>query len=505
MTKVVLIALVIILPSYSNTVSIANLVANNVEEDVTKIYDLLLQATGLNDKTEPKLVIRNKLEYGKAYASYNHRDNKITLYTEVLECLHPNIQKKAIAFTLAHELRHYFDCKRSPEKCKKTFDERDAQVERNADEFGAVLAEMAGFKIRNFIDEIYDPIYEVFCPNGKASFDSCFGSNYPPLSERKRVAIKAQKNIDKYGNALEMANCFIAIGMYDAAFHLYEFIDDKFYYLPSIKNNRSVLLTQRARLALRNNKRTFSYPLSLSSNNYFLDKIPQGTSSPSDLLKEAEKGFQSILKENPNWHEVHTNLACVYVLQDNLPYASRYADSALIHGYKSQIGTINAKIIKGITYHYKGDSTERDKCFREAKNKSLKSTINVPTFDTYQVISTNSFKRYDEAEQFLKAPDENDWIPILGLGDQPDISYQKKSVTSHYRYDDIGLNIQMTTNHMDFAQEFLKNHQPEISMYAGIGSNEANKFFISVFPKYSLLIYWDKNKHVKKWGYIYFD
>lgn len=239
-----------------------------------------------------------------SYRSGTHKSNSGELivgfkFIELIRTFGSD-SSNALAFVLGHEMGHIIlkqskhiesigtgyadrELKKSLRVIKDSLYSR--VFERQADEFAAFYAHIAGYRTTHIGTKVLDAIYKHFkLP------DNLHG--YPTLAERKVIAETASKRILVLNNIYDAANIAVVGGKYKLAKRLYDIILNEGFESKDVYNNAGIALTMEA-IQLDSNFQTYYFPLFLDTDSKFDDKGVHRAfgDDPIELLTEAREYF----------------------------------------------------------------------------------------------------------------------------------------------------------------------------------------------------------------------
>ena len=190
---------------------------------VDEIYTKLKLKIGDTQKQFPKLKIWGIKD---RIATFDSTEN--TIYLDdyaVQKCKSLPNYKAAFAFIIGHELTHFYqehDWEKSgfvTHFLIKTVDfKKYQQHEKQADVYGAFIAEQAGFRAIEIVNPLLDILYEAYDLPKKETLE------YPSLKERKKLARQACQLATNLVNAYETANYAMVLGRFQEAHSLYDYV-----------------------------------------------------------------------------------------------------------------------------------------------------------------------------------------------------------------------------------------------------------------------------------------
>jgi len=277
-----------------------------------QIYQKLQQTIGDKRRDWPKLQVWGVVD---RVASFVPNENTIYLDQKAIDiCKTFNGQfEAALAFIIGHELTHFYqahDWKVSGfvthfMVAKEDFQEH-LEHERQADVYGAFIAQQAGFQTIRIVPNLLNSIYKEYQLSSQAD------SKYPSLVDRQALAQEACHIAADLVEVYHTANYAMVLGKYEVAYQLYDFVGQSLQFKELYFN-----------MAMSNLLQYYFWNTDLQlAYNFEIDpSIPLTRTDqmrhPSILLAEAERFFQKILQDfDANYFPAHLQLLTVYDWQN---------------------------------------------------------------------------------------------------------------------------------------------------------------------------------------------
>lgn len=301
---------------------------------IKKIYEDLVAARGDFRYPVPKLRYRDIDSY---VASIDYRDNTITLERNayaVCEAMGDTvIRDAAVAFLLGHELTHFYE----KHAWRRGFaqDNADIQIgqqlqeiqdgvayETEADYLGGFLAYSAGYGAFDRGGDIINNLYEKYELGDTLD-------NYPTRQNRVILSKRSAKKLQKLVEVFEMANYNLAVGEYESAQLLYEYILRN-YQSRELYNNLGMVKVLSVMQRMNPKKLKYKYPteidLSLSG-----DKGGSGIPAEDSLqLLQAIRHFNAATNLDPTYAPSYLNKAISYSIIGEIKKARFYLDHEVL-------------------------------------------------------------------------------------------------------------------------------------------------------------------------------
>lgn len=275
----------------------------------------------------------------------------------------------AMAFILGHELAHYYlrhgwvgdfaNSFASLEVGKKMLSAANSDEiirrETEADYFGGFYGYLAGYDTLGAAPQALDLIYTEYGLHDTVP-------NYPTRLERKKIAERVAKNLQKMIPVFEGANILLIVGKYHEAARLFDFLGRAF---PSreILNNTGVAYAMEAIRHFPDGTVRFAYPFEFDTEPRLFCSGMKGKGTDLQeaqrirLLHQAADAFGKALQVDRNYVAAKINLAAVNsLLGDNdtaLVLANQALESLKMKG--DGIALANALVMRGIAYAESGN------------------------------------------------------------------------------------------------------------------------------------------------------
>jgi len=261
------------------------------QEIAHRIYHELQEAIGDKGANWPKLIVWSIENRGAVFvpgANSIYLDEKL-----IRSCKKFGDQMEdALSFVIAHEMTHFYQSHQWKESglvhnfmiSAETFAVH-RQQEAQADIYGAFISYQAGYNTLSLIPDLLDRIYEAY------QLDTSANIQYPSLQQRKDLALESCELAGNLIEIYQMANYLLVLGRFDAAYHLYKYIEQKIQF-KELHYNLGIC-NMMAYLNLK--KIDLKYSLSIDSRAPIVRGLIER--SPEELLSEAMASFERITKE----------------------------------------------------------------------------------------------------------------------------------------------------------------------------------------------------------------
>jgi len=285
-----------------------------VKKVAQEILDKLYETNGdyRINAPKPRIRISNEIAYIAAfYPNENLIEIEIKAY-EICQKLDEHAMD-AFAFIIGHELGHHFQEVVQKSGLGTNYKSLlyDEEIETAADIFGVFCAYLSGYKSIQILPQLMDALYQDY------NLSNCLG-RYPCLKERREIARKVVKKVDRLAHIYEGANYLTAIGKPYLAGRSYDYLLND-YQGSEVYNNKGVNLALHAMNISEEKVDKYVYPLQLDWLTQL--NIPKGDGAKSlserdqkrrqHLLLEARQALEASGKRNPNYFLDKINLLCV--------------------------------------------------------------------------------------------------------------------------------------------------------------------------------------------------
>lgn len=379
---------------------------------VVKVYNDLFKAMSVSSVNQPALKYNS--DNDKLIVEYysglqDGTTGSIIIGSKFIDVIRSfgSDSSNALAFVLGHEMGHVFfkqsdyiesigsgyASKDLKKKLRGIKDSLYSNVfERQADERAAFFAHLAGYKTTHLGDKVLDKIYKEFKLD--ANLDK-----YPPLEERKLIAVTSAKKMAFLNSIFDVANISLVSGKYDISKDLFQIIINEGFQSTEVMNNIGLTYLLKAiEIDTIFNKYTFPCFIDTESKLSSIEHQRSLADDVTELLEKAEGIFLDNCQKK--YIPSYINLAITYFLLGNMEETNFYISKA------NKEGIIEATTLLAIVEHFKGNLNESkdffvknstispvakrnlENLFTENKNSKIRST-NMKLFD-YVVFDLNS-------------------------------------------------------------------------------------------------------------------
>lgn len=337
---------------------------------IKRIYEDLVAARGDFRYPVPKLRYRDVDSY---VASIDYTDNTITLEKnayEVCEAMGDTTTRDAaIAFLLGHELTHFYE----KHAWRRGFAQANADIqigqrlkeiqdgvayETEADYLGGFLAYSAGYGAFDKGDEIINNLYAKYELSDTLE-------NYPTRQNRVILSKRSAKKLKKFVHIFEMANYNLAVGEYESAQLLYEYIL-RYYQSRELYNNLGMIKVLTVMQRMNPKKLKYKYPteidLSLSG-----DRGGASIAKKDSIeLLQAVRHFNAAINLDPSYAPSYLNKSICYSIIGDVAKARFYLDHETIPIAMANVVEFgktldDAKILDAILLHKENQAGGKEK------------------------------------------------------------------------------------------------------------------------------------------------
>lgn len=340
---------------------------DSIYQKVEIIYKNIKDAVGDFRRALPKLVIMDRVA---RVAAYRKVDNTLIIERKAYNICQSMGTKSAaaLAFLIGHELTHFYQQHDWDDPNlgttflvpKKTF-EKQLHHEKEADLYGAFIAELAGYNVEEVIPLLLDRIYETY----KLAVDI---DNYPSKNTRKQIAKAVQKKVKELVAVNDKCNYFAALGWHTQAIQGYEYIL-QFVKTKELYNN--IGMTLLAIVNQQYNARTYWYPLEVDIDNvlrYWTDKTKE------ELLTLAIERLEKAILYDPTYVSAYLNLAIAYDLQEDYDQAALMIDLGNKYN-KDLIVKAKLNIVQGVVWAHLGEKAKALQLFEHTHYITINSAV----------------------------------------------------------------------------------------------------------------------------------
>ena len=350
---------------------------------IKKIYEDLVAARGDFRYPVPKFRYRDVDSY---VASIDYTDNTITLEKKAYEVCaamgDTTIRDAAVAFLLGHELTHFYE----KHAWRRGFAQSNADIqigqrlqeiqdgvayETEADYLGGFLAYSAGYGAFDKGGEIIDSLYSRYDLGDTLK-------NYPTRQNRVILSKRSYKKLKKFVQVFEMSNYNLAVGQYESAQLLYEYIL-RYYQSRELYNNLGMVKVLDVMQGMNDKKLKYKYPteidLSISGDR-------GGTGIPAEdsiSLLQAVRHFNAATNLDPTYAPAYLNKSICYSIIGELAKARFYLEHETIPIAQANIEEFkktleDAKILDAILLHKENETENKDKALAILRSISKDTT-----------------------------------------------------------------------------------------------------------------------------------
>ena len=384
---------------------------------VSKVYNDLFKAMSVSSVNQPLLnyiIDNDKLIVEYKPGLKNGTTGSILIGSKFIDVIRSfgSDSSNALAFVLGHEMGHIF-FKQSDyiESIGSGYASKDLKkelrgikdslysnvFERQADERASFFSHLAGYKTTHLGDKVLDKIYKEF--NLPSNLDK-----YPPLEERKLIALTSAKKMAFLNSIFDVSNLSLVAGKYDISEDLFQIIINEGFQSTEVMNNIGLTYLLKA-IEIDTVFNNYTFPCFIDTESK-LSSIEQERGLSDDikeLLEKAEGIFLSNCQKK--YIPSYLNLAITYFMLGNIEESNFYINKA------NKEGLIESTTLLGIIEHFKGNLKESkniftqnsiaspnskrnlENLFNDKKKSKIKSTdinqldtlvidINSPFFDT---------------------------------------------------------------------------------------------------------------------------
>ena len=222
---------------------------------VKKVYETMYASMSNGNVVKPKLIL--DYENKEQVVSYIPSSNEVKIGTKFITVCRSfgKDSTNALAHVLGHELAHILlqqndfvqqigsgyaskEINKQMKSLHKTL--RDSVFERQADEFAALYAHIAGYNTVKIGEKVLDSIYYHFNLKDKDL------TKYPTLKERKGICTAVASRMNVLKSLFDYANLATLAGNYDFAEACYKTIIKEKFPSREIYNNLSVVFLLKA-------------------------------------------------------------------------------------------------------------------------------------------------------------------------------------------------------------------------------------------------------------------
>lgn len=277
------------------------------QQVVQEIYHNLKNTIGDKRQDWPKVQVWSITD---RVASFVPLDNTIYIDQKTIEICKTfeDKYKDALAFIIGHELTHFYQAHQWKEMgfashflVNKNSFEAHLEHERQADIYGAFIAQQSGYQSIKLIPGLLENIYKNY------KLDVAANQDYPSLSNRKKLAEEACHLAADLVSVYQTANYAMVLGKYEEAHLLYDYVRQSLQFKELYFN-----------LGMNNLLQYYYWQPDLQLGYDFeIDpSIPitrnDQTRHPTALLKEAKASFQKILTQyDPQYFPAQLHLITV--------------------------------------------------------------------------------------------------------------------------------------------------------------------------------------------------
>jgi hypothetical protein len=374
---------------------------------VSKVYNDLFKAMSVSSVNQPVLnyiTDNDKLIVEFHPGLKNGTTGTILIGSKFIDVIRSfgSDSSNALAFVLGHEMGHIF-FKQSDyiESIGSGYASKDLKkelrgikdslysnvFERQADERASFFSHLAGYKTTHLGDEVLDKIYKEF--KLPSNLDK-----YPPLEERKLIALTSSKKMAFLNSIFDVANLSLVAGKYEISEDLFQIIINEGFQSTEVMNNIGLTYLLKAiEIDTLYEKYTFPCFIDTESKLSSIDQERSLSDDLTELLEKAEGIFLSNCQKK--YSPSYLNLAITYFMLGNIEESIFYINKA------NKEGLIESNTLLGIIEHFKGNLKDSkniftqnsiacpnskrnlDNLFKDKKKSKIKST-NINQFDTLQ-------------------------------------------------------------------------------------------------------------------------
>ena len=439
----------------------------------------------------------------------------------------------ALAAILSHELTHIYENHgwvnyyASQNKETATKDQIKKQnnrliAETQSDHLGGFLAYSAGYQTLGIMPQFLQKVYDSYSLPDQLR-------NYPPLSERIKIAENSLKRLETFIHIYDMANYLATFQQYEQSKKYFDYIL-KEYKSREIHNNIGVIAAQIGMQYVSDKFLKYGLPLELDVDSRLKNGL-RGTKEEEmakKVLKEALDYFENSRNLDKNYPIAFLNTACVYFLLNNFDDAEYYARKTLklCNDPKWEKTKTDVYILQGILADYQGNTDEAKMLFKKAADAgnilaltNLRILNNEPLVGTSPTTVIETEK--DQIDDYsidkavvkllqgtlnfdkIEVLEENkNKVPLLSCGT---IKLEGSTFLTHYMDEENYTCVQVTDrSNLSATQQGIKS---------GSSSDEVldkyfqpdNRVALSngnywVYFKNNLIFHFNKNGKVQSWG-----
>ncbi len=321
---------------------------------VKNVYNNMYASMSNGNVVKPKLIL-----------DYNNADEVATFYPKVNEVrigakfiaicrTFGKDSSNAMAHVLGHELAHILlqqydfvkqvgngyaskEINKQMKKIQKTL--QDSVFERQADEYSAFYAHIAGYNTAKLGEKVLDSVYTLYNFPDKAL------GIYPPLKERKAICSASLKKMSVLKSLFDYANLATMAGNYDFAIASYETIIKEKFPSREIFNNLTTVYILKALSEVDTLEFPYIFPVEIDFKSRLYSTERSIFDEFEDNLLEALRYADLALGNNKNYDKAWLNKGIAEFLlgkkveaQFSLYNAMTFSDSIT----KIDINTMNA-------------------------------------------------------------------------------------------------------------------------------------------------------------------
>ncbi len=368
------------LPLFFSVMSFFMFGQNKEEPQIRKVFDQLVLAYG-SSKTAPELVVTKQKQDRPAFYKFDKKPN-VTIDTYLFTICRSfgKDSLNALSVVIGHELANYYnehsfciDFAFAIRNKNEVFSKKVKLIDKNqkiiyetqADDKGLFYAAIAGYEPFEVQPKLIDAIY--------TQYQLKDADDYPTKAQRKEIAKNALLKAKRLYETFILGLKYIQEKNYDKAIEAFNTVNNDF---PS-RENYNNLGVAKTRQALNlytpysyeeESPERFLYPIEIE-NKSRLNKEKEinkywdggGMMEIDNLLRDAQKDFQEVIRLDPNFTKGYINLACVLDLLENYPKSI----GTILELSKEKQNTFEAKRILAISYFHDKQENKAEEIWKQ--------------------------------------------------------------------------------------------------------------------------------------------